>query len=426
MDLKSRLPALQSSDYRIWFFGQGVSVIGTWLQNTGQAWLVLKLTNSPLLLGVLTSIQYLPSLLLSVFIGPVIDLFPKRTILIWTQSLFAITAAIMAWVAFGGHAQYWQVLVISAATGIITAVDWPARQSFVSEQVHDRLAVVNAVALNSLIFNIARIIGPALGGILISAVGIPWTFALNAVSFLAVIVGLLFMKAGRVPSKTNSGDYFSDMKAGISYIRHNATILSLLVLIGVVSLFLLNFNVLIPSFAKLSLGLTASGYGGLMSAMGVGAMAAGMLMSLGGRRLEPKPAYIYGAGFILSSSMILLGLQHSVILSGLLIMLCGFGMSAFATMCNTSVQMQASDDMRGRVMFAYNLVFVGSTPIGSLYVGQISDTFGSNMGFLLSGIIGVVFLLAMRMFVTPNAFKGIQTFARARTVEDDMVVEEKQ
>jgi MFS family permease len=426
MNLKGRLPALQSSDYRLWFFGQGISVIGTWLQNTGQAWLVLKLTNSPLLLGVLTSIQYLPSLLLSVFIGPIIDLFPKRTILIWTQSLFALTAAILAWVAFGGHAQYWQVLVISAATGIVTAVDWPARQSFVSEQVHDRASVVNAVALNSLIFNIARIIGPAIGGILISAVGIPWTFALNAASFLAVIAGLSFMKAGRIPSKTSSGDYFSDMKEGIAYIRQNKIILNLLIIIGVISLFLLNFNVLIPSFAKLTLGLKADGYGGLMSAMGVGAMTAGMLMSLGGKRLEPKPAYVYGAGFILSISMILFGLQHSVILSGFLLVFCGFGMAAFATMCNTSVQMQASDEMRGRVMSAYNLVFVGSTPIGSLYVGQVSDSFGSDMGFLLSGIIGIVFLLAMRIFVTPKSFKGIRTFAKTKDVEDDTIGTEKQ
>ena len=274
MSIKSRLPALQSSDYRLWFVGQGVSVVGTWLQNTGQAWLVLKLTNSPLLLGVISSVQYLPSLLLSVFIGPMIDLFPKRTILLWTQSLFALAAAILAAVAFSGHAQYWQVLVISAFTGIVTAVDWPARQSFVSEQVHDRDTVVNAVALNSLIFNIARVIGPAIGGLTIAAVGIPWTFALNAASFLAVIWSLALMKAGRMPNKANAGDYFNDIKEGINYIKGNKAIGSLLALIGVINLFLLNFNVLIPSFAKLTLGLKADGYGGLMSAMGVGAMTA--------------------------------------------------------------------------------------------------------------------------------------------------------
>ncbi|MEJ5183561.1 MAG: MFS transporter [Rectinemataceae bacterium] len=418
MNLRERLPALASRDYRLWFAGQGISVIGTWLQNTGQAWLVLKLTNSPLKLGILTSVQYLPSLLLSLFIGPIIDRFPKRSILLWTQSLFALLAALLAGIVFSGQERYWHVLAIAACTGLVTAVDWPARQSFVSEQVEDRDAVVNAIALNSTIFNIARVLGPAISGALIAVVGIPWTFALNAVSYLAVIAGLWAMRSGRVAYAPGSGHWRGDIREGLLYIRKRKSIAVLLIIVGFISTFLLNFNILIPSYARLTLRLGAERYGLLMSAMGVGSMLAGILMSLGGRSLQPKPAYIFGAGFVLSIGMILIGLQHNFIISAVLLAACGFGMSAFATMCNTSVQIQSSPAMRGRVMAAYNLVFVGSTPIGSLYTGQLSDALGSSAGFLVSGMIGLVFLLYMRLFVAPKVFGSIAAFAQLKDADE--------
>jgi MFS family permease len=413
VNIRKRLPAFESRDYRLWFAGQSISLVGTWLQNTGQSWLVLKLTNSPFKLGLLVSIQFLPSLILSVFVGPIIDRFPKRSILLFTQTMYALAAAALAVVAFGGHAQYWQVLIIAAATGVISAVDWPTRQSFVGEQVNDRSALVNAVALNSTMFNIARVVGPGIGGVLIAAVGIPWTFALNSVSFIAVIISLLLMKAGRKPTKSNKGSYAQEVREGARYIAGNRVVMSLLAIAGIISLFLLNFNIFIPSFAKLTLGLEADGYGGLMSAMGAGALAAGVLMSLSGARLEPTPAYVYSSGFILAVAMILVGIQRNLYVTGLLLIFCGFGMATLSTMCNTALQMQAPDSMRGRVMAAYNLVFVGSTPIGALYAGKISDALGANMGFFVSGVIGVVFLGAMLVFVTPRAFRGLRTFAVA-------------
>ncbi|MCE5257118.1 MAG: MFS transporter [Spirochaetaceae bacterium] len=411
MKKRQRLPAFESRDFRLWFIGQGISVIGTWLQNTGQSWLVLKLTNSPMKLGLLTAVQYLPSLLLSLFIGPLIDMIPKRTILLWTQSLFALSAAVLAIVSFSGNEQYWQIMLISLFSGLVTAVDWPTRQAFVSEQVQDRSAVTNAVALNNTVFNIARIIGPAIGGILIAAVGIPWTFALNAISYLAVIVSLIFMKSGRTAQKSKRGNFRTEVMEGMRYIRSNPALVSLLAIVCVISLFLLNFSITIPSFAKITLGLGSDGYGGLMSAMGVGALLAGVLMSLGGKKLEPKPSYVYVSGFILSIGMILVGLQRNPFLSGFLLAICGFGMSFFTTICNTSVQMLSSDEMRGRVMSVYNIVFVGVTPFGSLYSGKIADSLGGNWAFLLSGLIGLVFLLFMRFFVTSHTFKGITSFA---------------
>lgn len=413
MNIRKRLPAFESKDYQLWFAGQSVSLVGTWLQTTGQSWLVLKLTNSPLKLGILTSIQFIPSLVLSVFIGPIIDRFPKRSILLFTQIMYTLAAVALAVVAFGSHAQFWQVLVIAAITGLISAIDWPTRQAFVGEQVNDRSAVVNAVALNSTMFNIARVIGPGIAGILIAVVGIPWTFTLNAVSFIAVIISLLLMKAGRKPTKSSTGNYAQEIREGTRYIAGNQIIISLLIISGVISPLLLNFNIMIPSFSMLTLHLQADAYGGLMSAMGVGAMAAGVLMSLGGSRLEPTPAYIYGSGFVLAVAMVLVGIQRNLYLTGLLLVFCGFGMAALATMCNTALQMQSSEDMRGRVMAAYNLVWVGSTPIGALYAGKICDALGANTGFFVSGAIGVVFLGAMVVFVTPRVFRGLRTFAVA-------------
>jgi MFS family permease len=410
--IRQRLPAFQSRDYRLWFVGQGLSVIGTWLQNTGQAWLVLKLTNSPFKLGLVTSIQYLPSLFLSIFIGPIVDLFPKRTILICTQSLFALSAAILSWVCFAGHEQYWQVLLIAAITGFVSVVDFPARQSFISEQVRDSKAIVNAIALNNILFNVARIIGPAVGGVMIALVGIPWTFGLNSVSYLAVIASLFAMKAGRAPSARSSGDFLGEIRKGYRYIVQNKVIVTLLAIAGTLGLFVFNFNILIPSYAKLTLGLGADGYGALMSALGAGALIAAVAMSLRGSKLEPTPWLLFGSGLILCVAMVLTGLQRSPAAAAIFLVCCGFGMASFSTMCNTSIQMQSSPEMRGRVMSAYNLVWVGSTPIGALYVGQVSDSLGPAAGFWISGAICLAFLLVMLFAVAPRVFKGLSTFAR--------------
>jgi len=406
MKLGARLPALHSPDYRRWFNGQGLSVIGTWLQNTGQAWLVLSLTDSPFKLGLLSTMQFLPSLLFSSFIGPAIDTLPKRTILLWTQSLFMLSATVLSAVAFTGHASYAVVLVIAGVTGLVTAVDWPARQSFVSELVDDPAIVVNALALNSAQFNIARVIGPALGGVMIALVGIPWTFALNALSYIAVLASILGMRAGRVPKAKRTGNLLAEMREGWSYVGKSPKLVMYLASAGLISLFVLNFNILIPSFAKISLGLDPKGYGGLMSSLGAGALAAAILMSLGGKRLQPRPAVVFPAGFILCAGMILAGLQKSPFLAGLCLAVCGFGMASFNTLCNTAIQTSTSDRMRGRVMSVYNMVFIGATPIGALYVGKLSDTLGPGMGFIISGVTGAAILLIVFFLVAPKAVAG--------------------
>lgn len=403
MKLGSNLPALRSPDYRRWFTGQGVSVVGTWLQNTGQAWLVLTLTDSPFKLGLLSAMQFLPSLLFSSFIGPVIDTMPKRTILLWTQSLFMLSAAILSVVAFTGHASYVIVLLIAGITGLVTAVDWPARQSFVSELVEDRSLVVNALALNSAQFNIARVLGPALGGVLIALVGIPWTFALNSLSYIAVIISISGMKAGRAPKAKRTGNLLAEMREGWRYVGKSPVLVMYLASAGLISLFVLNFNILIPSFAKLSLGLDPRGYGGLMSSLGAGALVAATLMSFGGRKLQPRPAVVFPAGFILCIGMVLVGFQKSPFLAGVSLAICGFGMSSFNTLCNTAIQTSTDDRMRGRVMSVYNMVFIGATPIGALYVGKLSDALGPGRGFIISGITGFAILLVVTFLVAPRA-----------------------
>ena len=417
MMLKNRLPAFASKDYRLWFIGQGISVIGTWLQNTGQAWLILKLTNSPFMLGLISTIQYLPSLLLSLFIGPLLDRYPKRSILIVTQILFSLAALTLAALAFSPNVQYWHILVVAAFTGILTAIDWPTRQSFVSEQVGDRSLVVNAVALNSTIFNIARVLGPALGGGLIAAVGIPWTFLFNASSYIAVITSLCFMKAGREPQAIIR-NFKGELRAGLSYIYKEKRIMLILIMIGFFSMFLMNLNILIPSFATITLGLSADRYGLLMSAMGFGSMIAGMIMSLSGNKLLPSPRLILIAGIIFASAMVLTGFQKNFILSAILLAACGFGMSSYATLCNTSVQILSSNEMRGRVMSVYNLLFVGSTPIGSIYCGKISESYGVNAGFWISGMLGLVFLAIVSFFIFPRVFVSVSDLVLDGTQKD--------
>jgi MFS family permease len=406
MKLGDSFPALKAPDYRRWFTGQGVSVVGTWLQNTGQAWLVLSLTDSPFKLGLLSAMQFLPSLLFSSFIGPVIDTLPKRTILLWTQSLFALSAAILAAVAFTGHASYWIVLLIAGLTGLVTAVDWPARQSFVSELVEDRAIVVNALALNSAQFNIARVLGPAIGGVMIALVGIPWTFALNSLSYLAVIASIAGMKAGRISKAKRTGNLLGEMREGWRYVGKNRQLTMYLASAGLISLFVLNFNILIPSFAKLSLGLDSRGYGGLMSSLGAGAFVAAILMSLGGKRLQAKPSVVFPAGLVLCAGMVLTGVQRSPFLAGICLAICGFGMASFNTLCNTAIQTSTEDRMRGRVMSVYNTVFVGATPIGALYVGKLSDTLGPGLGFIISGVTGAAIIFFIYAFLVPEASSG--------------------
>ncbi|MGH2449060.1 MAG: MFS transporter, partial [Chloroflexota bacterium] len=280
--LGGSLPALQSRDFRLFWFGQALSLIGTWVQSVAQQWLVLKLTGSAFDLGLVTTAQFTPMLILSLVGGAVADRMPKRNLLLATQVASALLAVLLGTLVRTGQVRYWEVVVIAMMLGTVNAFYTPARQAFLPELV-PRDALLNAVALNSAIFNAARVVGPAIGGILIATIGLSLNFYINAVSFVAVLGSLLLIHPR--PRAAASGENLrKNVAEGLRYILDTPVVYTILALIGVASLFGLNFTTLMPLFANYVLHVGSSGYGFLMAAMGVGSLTSAILLAFFNRR----------------------------------------------------------------------------------------------------------------------------------------------
>ncbi len=365
---KTILRSLRHRNFRLFWSGQLVSLIGTWMQNVGQAWLVLELTHSSFKLGVVSALQFAPMLFLSLFTGPLIDYFDKRRIIIWTQAALMALAFVLSLLVWTGTVQYWHIVILATLLGIINTIDMPARQAFIMEMV-GKEDLMNAVALNSSIFNAARAVGPALAGMLIAAMGTAACFFMNGVSFLAVLAGLLFMRVERAADREKP-DYnvLKDMREAIRYIRSTPPVLMTILLVSVVSVFGTNFNVLVPVFAKMELHRDAAAFGFLMSSFGAGALIGAFSLALLSR-YGPKTSLLLGGGMCLSLFLVLIGLQRSYGLTALLLALSGWSMVTFFGMANTTVQLNTEDRLRGRVMSIYTLSFGGLTPFGSLFAG---------------------------------------------------------
>jgi MFS family permease len=384
-------PALRQRNFRLFWTGQLVSVIGTWMQNVGQDWLVLELTGSAAKLSVVAAVQFLPMMLLSLFAGPFIDRYPKRRTLVLTQSALALLALALSILTATHAVRYWMVLVLAFLLGMVTLVDNPTRQSYVIE-LSGRGALVNAVSLNSAAFNAARIFGPGIAGLLIEAIGIAPCFFLNALSFLAVIAALLRVDAPTGPSRPSivgPRELLASTREGLAYIRGKREIALPLVLMALVSTIVINYNVFVPTFAKLTLGRSASGYGFLMTCMGIGSLAAALLLAVRSGA-GPSRLRLYGGALGLCAGILACGLQRSYALSCVLLGLTGFATISFAASTNATIQLASDDEHRGRVMSVYSLVFGGVTPIGSLYAGLVSELAGPAFAMSLSGGLGLV------------------------------------
>jgi MFS family permease len=387
---KRYFPALEQRNFRIFWTGQLVSVVGTWMQNVGQSWLVLVITGSAAKLSVVSAVQFLPMMFLSVFAGPFIDRFPKRRTLIITQSALAVLALALAVITATHVVRYWMVLVLAFFLGIVTLVDNPTRQSYMIE-LSGRDALMNAVALNSAAFNTARILGPGIAGLLIEAIGIPPCFFLNALSFVAVIAALLFIDAPPLTSSrpiVNAREVLASARDGLAYIRERSEIAQPLILMAVISTVVINYNVFVPTFAKISLGRSASGYGFLMTSMGIGSLIAALTLAIGSGS-GPSRFRLFGGAVGLCVVILACGLQRSYALSCILLGLAGFATISFATSTNATIQLASDDEHRGRVMSVYSLVFGGVTPIGALYAGFVSEVAGPGFCMALSGAIGL-------------------------------------
>ncbi|MCL5878451.1 MAG: MFS transporter, partial [Deltaproteobacteria bacterium] len=284
--LRKIFASLRYRNFRLFWIGQAISLIGTWMQSIGQAWLILKLTDSPFLLGLIGAAQYTPILVLSVFAGSIVDRFPKRYLIILTQTVMALLAFALWVLTAKGIVNYWHVFILASLLGLATSLDVPARQAFMINLV-GRDTLMNAIALNSTTFNIARLIGPAIAGLLIAKVGIATTFLLNGISFLPVIAGLIMIDIDGLPGRSGKKNVMEDIKEGLLYIKNNAVVFNVLMLMLLVSLFAINFNVVVPVYAKYVFHSNPEIFGFLMSSLGVGSILGAMLVA---PRMEPTPS----------------------------------------------------------------------------------------------------------------------------------------
>lgn len=388
------LAALSHPNYRLFYSGQCISLIGTWIQRASQAWLVLILTDSPFLLGLVGAMQFVPVLILSLVAGVVIDRLPKRNVIIVTQVALGLQAFALSALVYTGRVAYWHVLVLAMLQGVCTAFDNPARQSFVVELV-GREHLMNAVSLNSAIFNGARIIGPALGGLTMDMFGPALAFFLNGVSYLFVVAALFAMKmpeGAKVEQKSRK--LWSEISEGLQYARQTPLIKNTLLLVGVIGVFALNFSVLVPVLARDVLKQQATGYGVLMSFMGAGALLGALTMAFFSHR-GPQVHVMFAGALGLTALQIGMSFPIPYIAVGVLLFLAGWSQITYSATANSTLQVNTPNHLRGRVMSLYSLLHGGTAPFGNLFAGGVSSAFGARGGFLACGITGLMATLAL-------------------------------
>ena len=394
--------ALRHRNFRLFWFGQMISLTGTWMQTIGQAWLVLQLTQSAWLLGIVGALQFLPVMLLSLFGGVLADRVPKRKVLLFTQSFAMLQAAVLWILVATGEVRLWHVLVLATLLGLTNAIDMPTRQAFVVEMV-GREDLPNAIALNSSLFNLARIVGPGIGGIIIAWMGVAPLFLLNAISFIPVIIGLalidlngLYAQGKRLDTihkvDTAKQSTWQSLREGLAYVVHTPSILLIIAVVGIVSLFGINFNVVLPLFATSVLHTGAEGFGFISSAFGLGSLLCALWLAWSNHK--PTIHYLLVSAFVFCGIEAFFAISQFYALSLILIAGVGFAMIAFSATANTTVQTVAPDHLRGRVMSVYMLVFAGSIPFGNLITGGLAHLFGAPVALLVGAGVSLVAVIS--------------------------------
>ncbi len=381
--------AFRHRNYRLFFAGQAISLVGTWMQQVAQGWLVLQLTHDPLWLGMISLAQFGPVIVLGLFGGVIADQLPKRKTLMATQTV----AMILAFILFGLTAlhvvEVWHVMVLAALLGIANAFDMPARQSFAVEMV-GRDDVANAVGLNSALFNASRILGPAAAGLLIGAFDISIAFLINGISFIAVILGYLAMRDSELravaqnPRPRNWSEVVATLAEGARYVRSTPLVLLAVTIVGLAATFGMNFSVLIPPLADNVLHVGASGFGFLMAASGIGSTIAALWVAFQ-RRPGPRPIAL--GAIALGIGSVVLALSTSFPISLIAMAAAGAGGIAMAVSANTTIQLAVPDHLRGRVMSVYTTVFSASVPAGGLLMGAIASAWGVPLSLLIGAIV---------------------------------------
>ncbi|HET7645122.1 MAG TPA: MFS transporter [Candidatus Limnocylindria bacterium] len=405
--------ALESHNFRLYWFGQGISRIGTWMQQISLPWLVLELGGSPIQLGIVAALEFVPSLVLAPFGGVFVDRLDKRRTLLVTQSLATVQVIVLLALTLAGAITIPLIMALSLALGVVNALDMPVRQALAADVVA-RPLLPNAIALNSMAFNGARVIGPALGGLIIAlgvnlfgstTGGIAFNFAVNAISYLAVLFSIWRMDPAqirRVPREAQPARMLDSLREGVAFAWRSPTILWALVLLGLVATFGLNFRILLPLFAQDVLGLDADGYGFLYAATGFGSLIGAV--SLAYMRQRRALALMLGGGLLFG--LLVVGISQVTTLGLAVPLAIGAGLTSMLMIntVNATVQANVTDAVRGRVMALYVTVFAGTSPIGGIFAGAVAERWDSPTAFLLGGLISIaaVGLVAWRWHVASS------------------------
>ena len=395
MALPAGLRALRHRDFRLFWSGQLVSLVGTWMQSVGQSWLVLELTDSPFRLGLVSALQFGPILLFSFLAGAISDRVRKRRMLLGTQSALMAQAFTLAALVWSGHVQFWHVAVLAACYGLANTLDMPTRQSYIAHLV-PRSELMNAIALNSAVFNGARVVGPAAAGLLVARYGTAAAFLFNGLSFLAVLAALAAIRTDGAPRSATGLGVGAEIAQGVRYAVGTPRVALVFGLLLSVSLFVVNTNVLVPLIARNVLHEGAHGFGLLMASLGVGAvMGALTVATLATGR---PPVWIVVAPAMAAALLLLaLSFVRAFGLATTVLIALGFVQIVFMTGCNTTVQVTVPDELRGRIMGLYALVFAGMTPIGSLIMGTVAEQWGVSRACAVGGTIGFVLISGLAL-----------------------------
>jgi MFS family permease len=381
--------ALRHRNYRLFFGGQAVSLIGTWMQQVAQGWLVLQLTHDPFMLGLIAVAQFGPVVIFGLFGGFVADQLPKRRTLIWTQAASMVLAFAMFGLTASGVVEVWHIIVLAVLLGFVNTVDMPTRQAFAVEMV-GRDDMTNAVGLNSALFNGSRIVGPAIAGLLIGWFDISIAFLINGISFLAVIGAYQLMRDEelRAPPKvarpTSWKGVLDNLAEGVSYVRRTPLVLLAVTVVGLGATFGMNFSVLAPPLADQVLNVGATGFGFLMAATGIGSTAAALGVAFSRR---PRPRQIVVGTMLLGLGSLVLAWSTSFPVSLLAMAIVGAGGMGMAVTANTTIQLAVPDQLRGRVMSVYTTVFSGSVPAGGLLMGALASRWDVPLAFAVGGML---------------------------------------
>ena len=379
-----RLPALKVRNFQLFFSGQLISLVGTWMDNIAEAWLIYRLTGSSLKLGTVGFCSQIPVFLFAPLGGIVADRYNRHKIIIATQTLSMVFAGILATLTLTHRVQVWHVFVLAACMGVVNAFDIPARQAFLSDMV-GRENLMNAIALNSSMFNGARIVGPAVAGILVASIGEGWCFAANSLSYIAVITGLLMMKLTYTPrAGARDKSPVQDIVEGFRFVKDAAPIRSLLLLLGLVSLVGMPYSVLMPIFADRILHGGARGLGILMGATGVGALAGALTLALK-KGLKGISKIISVCALAFGTSLIFFSASRYFWLSAALLLPVGYFMMVQMASSNTLLQSMSPDHLRGRVLALYSMMFMGMAPFGALFAGAIAERVGAPITVAIGG-----------------------------------------